>query len=1245
MVIRVTVLLCLSTMVAPASARDVPYGTGDWPEALGNHRARVRVEQPADAVWVRLPWRRRDATPEQIDIIVMDAATNKRVENVLRVDVQRQSGDLLFQPVTVPGEYHVYYLPYKTEGSWYFPTTVYLPPVDTAEKEWAAACEPLAREVRAGDTDGLPAARVLEFQAINDFHRFDPMEVVASAGEVQTLVAAHPDQTYLLFPEDRRFPIRMTDELPLCWVRRGPSDTFAGEACRGEFYAWQIGVFASGQSLEAVTVTFSDLTSPAGKPIPAAAMRCFNVGGTDWLGRPLHKTVNVSQGKVQALWCGLAVPRDAAPEVYRGTVTVAAKNAAPAHVALTVRVSDEVLDDAGDSQLWRHARLRWLDSTIGLDEEVFPPYEPVRETEGGFAVLGRGVRLADTGLLSSITSRFTRNIDAVDGAAQELLAEPMRLVVQPDGQSPVVWRNHAPKITSRAPGAVSWEAHGWGSSGTPVESLGQGGSDTGGDTEEGMWELVCRAKLECDGYVNFRLTLKSLSAARLADVRLEIPLRRESATYMMGLGRKGGYRPPRWLWKWDAARSNNQFWIGEVNAGLSCKFKHTEDRWDLFNLQESGLYKDWGNDGQGGCDVEEVGTDQVLVRAYTGPREVAAGQELHFNFGLLITPVKVLDKNHWQWRYFHRSTAAPVAEAAATGATIINLHQGDSLNPHINYPFLTTDQLASYAADAHARNMKVKIYYTIRELSNYTAEFWALRSLGREIFATGPGFRLADQFAAEPAAEGGPTGSAWLCEHAVTDYAPAWHQPLGNGHYDAAIATTGLSRWHNYYLEGLNWLVHNVGIDGLYLDGIGYDREIMKRVRKVLQRARPGCLIDFHSGNHFHPQYGLNNCANLYIELFPCIDSLWFGEGFDYNEPPDYWMVEVAGIPYGLFGEMLQGGGNPWRGMVYGMTGRLGWSGDPRNLWKVWDEFGIAEARMIGYWDSTCPVKTGRDDVLATVYQREGRTLVALASWADAPVSLPLAIDFQQLGLDPAQAHLYAPPISGFQGEVVFPPDASIPVAPGRGWLLLLDEESREVAPPIDLAAGREVLLEDALAGHELRAPWTTTLSPQPGTAIRPGAGELLIEGAANVAAYIERPIPAGTRLIACLIDQRTDGGASWGPGMALVWPDGKALRVNLRAEGRFGVDDGQRQILEGVNLPPAWTQVAVQLSDQEIVVQASQAQQGWQELARFPRGEFPGDPAAVRLGKMSPGSKNEDFSTLGPPGVCAVKQLHVLGK
>ena len=44
-----------------------------------------------------------------------------------------------------------------------------------------------------------------------------------------------------MFPEDRHYPIRMTEELPLRWIRRGPSSVFAGEALRGEFYAFQLG--------------------------------------------------------------------------------------------------------------------------------------------------------------------------------------------------------------------------------------------------------------------------------------------------------------------------------------------------------------------------------------------------------------------------------------------------------------------------------------------------------------------------------------------------------------------------------------------------------------------------------------------------------------------------------------------------------------------------------------------------------------------------------------------------------------------------------------------------------------------------------------------------------------------------------------------------------------------------------------------------------------------------------------------
>jgi len=148
----------------------------------------------------------------------------------------------------------------------------------------------------------------------------------------------------------------------------------------------------------------------------------------------------------------------------------------------------------------------------------------------------------------------------------------------------------------------------------------------------------------------------------------------------------------------------------------------------------------------------------------------------------------------------------------------------------------------------------------------------------------------------------------------------------------------------------------------------------------------------------------------------------------------------MSGIPFGVMGEMLQDGGNAWRGMLYGMTSRLPWAGDPTHLWKVWDDFGIQDSQMIGYWVKSCPVKTDSKDVLATAYVKEDKVLISLASWAKEIVYCRLKIDWNALGLDPKKAHLSAPRIENFQYSASFNPGVEIPVAPGRGWLLVLSE-------------------------------------------------------------------------------------------------------------------------------------------------------------------------------------------------------------
>jgi hypothetical protein len=139
-------------------------------------------------------------------------------------------------------------------------------------------------------------------------------------------------------------------------------------------------------------------------------------------------------------------------------------------------------------------------------------------------------------------------------------------------------------------------------------------------------------------------------------------------------------------------------------------------------------------------------------------------------------------------------------------------------------------------------------------------------------------------------------------------------------------------------------------------------------------------------------------------------------------------------------GEMLEKGGNPWRGMVYGMTSRIPWAGNPAPVWKAWDEFGMKGTKMIGYWSPNCPVHTDNPDVLATAYVKNRAALVSLGSWAPRDTSCTLSIDWKALGQNPAHAVLHAPAIAGFQPERTFRKDEKIPVRAGKGWLITIQQ-------------------------------------------------------------------------------------------------------------------------------------------------------------------------------------------------------------
>ncbi len=983
------------------------YGIGQWDAGVyGNHRVVIRVAKKADAVFIRIPWRRRDPDPEKRDLVILAGNSQRRVRNVLRLDINREFGELVFQPESGPGEYHVYTHPYRMEGRSNYPTVTYPEPGPSVDEAWLKQ-NGLSQDLSENldNIHRLPKGTILEFQSIDEFNSFYPMEIIATDMEKKLLLEQNPETPFLLFPEDRRYPVRMTRDLPLRWLQKRSTESLRGTADLNEFFAFQIGVYACRTALEDLQVRFHGLSSLSSDfVISEDLFSCFNTGGIDWKGTPFQKSLSVPEGEVQVLWCGIQIPRQAEPGKYQGEVTVMSSGLPPKSIQLRLNVTSRLLEDSGDGEPWRHSRLRWLNSGLGLEASLVSPYTPLRIEDRTIHCLGRSVELNDYGFPKRIQSFFTPEVTSVGGRGQDILSGPVRLMVSDGSGQQLTWEKATMEFNEISETRAEWSSR----------------------AQSGPLTMECRSQMEFDGYLDFQVKIRSRTDIRISDIALAVPILKKTARYMLGMGVKGGFRPAGFQWKWDPKHNQDSVWLGDVHAGLQCGFR--DDRYsrplntNFYLLKPLVMPQSWWNQGKGGCDIREAAKETVQLRAYSGSRDLAEGEVLHYYFSLRITPFRPINpRKQWDTRYYHRYE--PLEKIAEAGANTINVHHATEINPFINYPFLRPQKMKKYIDEAHTKGMKVKIYYTVRELTNRAAELFALRSLGDEIFFPGKG-----------------GGFAWLQEHLAPDYIAAWFVPDLE---DAAVINSGASRWHNYYVEGLNWLVNNVGIDGLYIDDVAFDRTVMQRVRRVLDRGRQGALIDLHSANQYNVRDGFANSANLYMEHFPYIDRLWFGEYFDYNGPPEYWLLEVSGIPFGLMGEMLQDGGNPWRGMLYGMTSRLPWAGDPRPLWKIWDEFNIQESSMIGYWSPSCPIKTGRSDVLATVYAQDGRALISLAGWADREVAVRLQIDWAALGIDPKRASLFAPFIPDFQEEAHFASGDRIPIPAGRGWLLTLSQDGQ----------------------------------------------------------------------------------------------------------------------------------------------------------------------------------------------------------
>jgi len=513
-------LACLAQFAA--FGQDNRYGTGDWnADEFGTQRAVVRVhDSGTDAVLAHLPWRRRDLAPEKKEIVITDARGN-RVRNVARLEIHREYGDLIFQPISGPGDYYIYFLPYTGNIKANYPKIIYPAPEATADPEWLAR-HGFAGAPSAARREEFSPAELVEFQFVDQFDSPSPMEIIATHQEVEELLARFPQQAYFVFPEDRKNSIRMTRDLPSVWMRREPGAAFHDAAQPGEYYVFQLGIWAARAELKNVSVALAaSRAASAGRAIPWRDFRCLNLSGVDLQGRDFTRAVSVAEGTVQPIWCGVEIPEDAEPGEYAGELQVTASGQEATRIPFGLSIGGERIRNHGDDEPWRLSRLRWLNSRLAEDHYIVAPYERVTVNGRSIRLLGRRVSLGPAGFPASIQSYFDIEMTRLSEQPREVLAGPIALILEDQAGRRLPWTRGEFEFTEQAEGLAAWKA----------------------TSRAAGVEMRVRGQAEFDGYLDFSVEVRATRTQLLNDIRLEIPMASDVARYLMGFGLKEGRDP------------------------------------------------------------------------------------------------------------------------------------------------------------------------------------------------------------------------------------------------------------------------------------------------------------------------------------------------------------------------------------------------------------------------------------------------------------------------------------------------------------------------------------------------------------------------------------------------------------------------------------------------------------------------------------------------------------------------------
>ena len=112
----------------------------------------------------------------------------------------------------------------------------------------------------------------------------------------------------------------------------------------------------------------------------------------------------------------------------------------PEILSFILNILPELIADHGDNEPERLSRLRWLDSTIALDDEIVSPFTPIAVVENSFRILGRTIEIGDDGFPKRIQSFFAPEMTHVQKNAREVLAGQVALSSEDAAGQKIPWQ-------------------------------------------------------------------------------------------------------------------------------------------------------------------------------------------------------------------------------------------------------------------------------------------------------------------------------------------------------------------------------------------------------------------------------------------------------------------------------------------------------------------------------------------------------------------------------------------------------------------------------------------------------------------------------------------------------------------------------------------------------------------------------------------------------------------------------------